>query len=382
MTHKILIVDDDVETLRLVGILLEGQGYEIVAAQSGKQGMARVEEANPDLVILDISMPDMDGFEVCRQLRANPDMADLPIMMFTYKAGGEDRVEAFQAGADDFVTKPVQPAELISRVKALLVRSARRQVEEQPPMRAKILGFIGAKGGVGTTTLAVNVAVALAGGPAEDRRVILAELQPGAAVGGFYLGSRDSHKGLVRLLDQSAEHVGSKAVESQLEEHGSGVHLLRGQIEPPGIALPISPSRAEAVVRQLGATADYLLLDLGTGLSETNRHVLPECYHVVVTIEPQHVTLKLAQALLKEMMSSLGIGSHAISLVMVKKTTAAGIARADVEGFLKHEVAGLIISADELAFEATQNGVPIVTSHPNSLVAQQFQSVAEYLANV
>jgi CheY-like chemotaxis protein len=85
MAQKILVVDDDLDSVKLVGMMLQRRGYDIIAAQSGSQALAKAQAENPDLVILDIMMPDVDGYEVCRRLRANPATADLPIIMFTAK---------------------------------------------------------------------------------------------------------------------------------------------------------------------------------------------------------------------------------------------------------------------------------------------------------
>src|SRR4030042_4271034 len=109
MPEKILVVDDDVDTLRLVGLMLERQGYEIVAANSGQQALALVLTERPDLILLDLMMPDIDGVEVCRRLRASPETKDILIIMFTAKSQTDDKVEGFDAGADDYLTKPTQP---------------------------------------------------------------------------------------------------------------------------------------------------------------------------------------------------------------------------------------------------------------------------------
>jgi DNA-binding response OmpR family regulator len=158
MATRVLVVDDDLDAVRLVGLMLERRGYGIIAAQSGAQALMKAQTENPDLIILDVMMPDMDGYEVCRRLRANPSTADIPIMMFTAKTQKNDKVAGFQAGADDYLTKPIHPEELVSRLEAVMLRASRRQ-EEAAPAGAKVFGFLGSKGGVGTTTLAVNVAV-------------------------------------------------------------------------------------------------------------------------------------------------------------------------------------------------------------------------------
>ena len=101
MAEKILIIDDDLDTLRLVGLMLQRQGYQIVAASNGTLGLGAASE-KPDLILLDIMMPDMDGYEVARQLRDNPDTKHTPILMFTAKTQLDDKVAGFEVGADDY----------------------------------------------------------------------------------------------------------------------------------------------------------------------------------------------------------------------------------------------------------------------------------------
>ncbi|RLC75237.1 MAG: hypothetical protein DRJ03_30120 [Chloroflexi bacterium] len=380
-SKKILVVDDELESVKLVGLMLQRQGYEIAAAQTGAQALEKALSENPDLVILDIMMPDMDGYEVCRRLRASPDTADLPIIMFTAKTQVDEKVAGFQAGADDYLTKPIHPDELASHVEAVLLRSARRQTEEPPPVSARIFGFLGSKGGVGTTTLAVNTAVALAQGPAQGKKVLLAELRPGLATAAMQLGLR-RHGALAHLLDQPVEQLDARTVEAQLDEHSSGVLVLSGQVEPPGVATLILPSHAETIVRHLGAMVDYVLLDLGVGLDESNRRVLLGCYQAVVPVEPQRVALALAQALLGELTGSLKLARHRVKAVLINKAPAATtFTKETVEGVLQHDLAGVITPAPDLAFQAAERGVPMVMVQPTSLVAQQFRTFAEYLVD-
>src|SRR5690349_3477131 len=109
MAEKILIVDDDLETLRLVGMMLEKQGYSILAASSGSEAINKAQSERPDIILLDVMMPDMDGYEVTRALRAGAKTADIPILMFTAKSQVDDKIAGYNAGVDDYLTKPVHP---------------------------------------------------------------------------------------------------------------------------------------------------------------------------------------------------------------------------------------------------------------------------------
>src|SRR3972149_3773418 len=123
--------------------MLQRRGYQIIAAQGGAQALSKAEAEQPDLVILDVMMPDMDGYEVTRRMRANAKTAHIPIIMFTAKTLVGDKVAGFQAGADDYLTKPIHPAELASRVEAVLLRSARARTEGSAATHGRVIGFMG-----------------------------------------------------------------------------------------------------------------------------------------------------------------------------------------------------------------------------------------------
>jgi len=120
VSQKILVVDDEPHILELVKYNLAQEGYEVLTAHDGAQAVARVRDAQPDLIILDIMLPYVDGLEVCRQIRRD---SAVPIIMLTAKGGELERVVGLEIGADDYVTKPFSPRELVARVRAILRRT-------------------------------------------------------------------------------------------------------------------------------------------------------------------------------------------------------------------------------------------------------------------
>jgi two-component system alkaline phosphatase synthesis response regulator PhoP len=129
MAKKILIVEDEKEILDLVKLYLEKEGYRTRTAVSGLDGLKQVKTEQPDLVILDLMLPELDGLEVCKRLRADSQTAMIPIIMLTAKAGEADTIIGLELGADDYVTKPFSPKALVARVKALFRRLERKQDE-------------------------------------------------------------------------------------------------------------------------------------------------------------------------------------------------------------------------------------------------------------
>ena len=124
---KILLVDDEPDILEIVGYNLSSEGYKIITAKNGVEGVKKAKKEKPQLIILDVMMPEMDGIEACERIRKIPELNDVVITFLTARGEDYSQVAGFDAGADDYITKPIKPKVLVSKVKALL----RRYKEEE-----------------------------------------------------------------------------------------------------------------------------------------------------------------------------------------------------------------------------------------------------------
>mgnify|MGYP006414143001 FL=1 len=128
---RILIVDDTLQNIQVLGTILREQGYQLNVAQNGKQALESVQKVHPDLILLDVMMPEMDGFETCQHLKADPETADIPVIFLTAKIETDDIVKGFELGAVDYVTKPFTATELLRRARTHLELSQLRRNLEQ-----------------------------------------------------------------------------------------------------------------------------------------------------------------------------------------------------------------------------------------------------------
>ena len=124
MAKKILAVDDEKHIVRLVQINLQKEGYEVLTASNGREALDKMAEETPDLVVMDVMMPEMDGFEALQNMKANSATANIPVIMLTAKAQDADVFRGWQSGADLYLTKPFNPGELITFVKRILGQAA------------------------------------------------------------------------------------------------------------------------------------------------------------------------------------------------------------------------------------------------------------------
>jgi len=127
---KILLVDDEPDILEIVGYNLSSEGYQVITAENGHEAVKKAKKERPQLIILDVMMPEMDGIEACEQIRKNPDLSETIITFLTARGEDYSQVAGFDAGADDYITKPIKPKVLVSKVKALLRRLKEEDASE------------------------------------------------------------------------------------------------------------------------------------------------------------------------------------------------------------------------------------------------------------
>jgi two-component system alkaline phosphatase synthesis response regulator PhoP len=129
---KILLVDDETDVLEFLSYNLKKEGYHVLKAKNGREALTLARNENPHLVILDVMMPEMDGIETCREIRLLPGFSDTIVVFLTARGEDYSQIAGFEAGADDYITKPINPKVLTSRVKALLRRYRNRKSQDQP----------------------------------------------------------------------------------------------------------------------------------------------------------------------------------------------------------------------------------------------------------
>ena len=374
MPEKILVVDDDMDTLRLVGLMLERQGYQVIAASNGKQALLMAESEQPDLVLLDVMMPDLDGYEVTRQLRENPKTNLIPIIMFTAKSQTDDKLLGFEVGADDYVTKPTQPRELFAHIKAVLGRTAKAREVAPPKERGYMIGVLAAKGGLGVTTLALNLGIALR--ERSRQEVIVAEFRPGQGGISLELGYLKP-EGLNRLLQRKTSEITARLIEGELVSHPSGVRFLLSSSRPKDAQYVQSIAHFEAIASQLPYLGRYIILDLGPSLSPITEKVANYCDELILVIEPTPQNILQTKSLIQDLVE-VGIGEGRLRVVLINRVRSGmQLSWSQVQEQLGHRIDLVITPAPELAYQASTHNVPLILQQPDSLTADQFNRLAE-----
>jgi len=379
MGAKILVVDDEPSLLRLTGYSLEIEGYEVITAQTGAEALKKVHTERPDLIVLDVMLPDMNGLEVCRQLRSSPEMVDLPIIMLSARTQVTDRVKGLKSGADEYVTKPFDSDELVARIETLLERARRLR---QVPMakRGKVIGFVGAKGGVGTTTVALNVALALA---SSKLRTVAVEMTPYFGTFSPQLGMAPD-KTLADLLELEPTHITEQELSRRLIQHPTGLHVLFGS-QQISETREMSPERAEAIVKGLAGMTDYTILDLRCHPSAASRAALRCCDAVVLVLEPDPACIASGKAAL-DLFKAWGISEEVIGAVIVNRAgvivpTLFGEILPEIRSRLGCRIMGVVPPALDLCLKALKVDSHLATAQPDLSFVATMTELAHRLAS-
>jgi len=387
---RILLVDDDPDLIKVIGLVMERAGYRLQLAANGVEALSMIEASPPDLVLLDVVMPFMTGIDVCRRLRGRAETRNMPIIMLSNLDGVDDKLEGFEAGADDYIAKPIDPRELLARINALLARTRMGRGR-----KAHTVAVIGAKGGVGVTSVAVNLGVALA------------QREWAAALAEFHLSRGDLRyhvnvpetRTLAPLLEKEPEMLEPADVEEQLVKHSSGLKLLFGSMRTG--EKPLSPDHVEQIVTSLQRNNDFLLLDLPAVEGPHVRRALELADYTLLVTEPHTLSVVCGRNLL-ELLDRWGVGEPLGVVIVSRNPSGILLTRMEVENEIglggskprdttywqaqregkvetRQGVVAAIPPAPEAFQEAVAAGVPIVLLDPSARAARALAGLTEFL---
>ena len=379
MPAKILLADDDPMLQKLIANTLKLEHHEVIVAVNGQEALDLIRSEKPDLVILDIMMPVINGFDLCTELRRHPETETLPVIMLSGLGQVQEKIMGLRSGADEYLTKPIDPRELLTRVEMLLERH-RILRQSAVGKTGRVLSVLGAKGGVGVTTLAVNLAARLA---QENKNVILLEFRPdfGTVAVHFNLKPAASLAAL-RTLEPTA--ITEQMVNRLLVKTETGVRVLCGP-QSAGEFGPFASGLGGALLGRLVTMCDYAIVDLPPLLDEAAELILKSSEQVFLVIEPE-LTSVVAAAHRLEQLAALS-NTLTTRIIAVNRQGVMLLSLREIENRLGVILVDVLPSAADAMSVAVQFGVPLVLSqakhvyseHIAELVKQVEQSRASAL---
>lgn len=291
---RILVIEDDDDARMMYSIMLRSWGYEIIEATTGGEGIRVAKKQKPDLILLDVMMPDMDGYRVCDQLRIDPEFQVVPILFLSALDAMDDRIKGYAIGGDDFITKgQVDYKELGARIQAAINRTKRIQPvasSVEKPGNGGSISLLSMRGGVGVSTIAVNLARQAA--TQNDSPIMLIDMA--FPVGSISLWSGiTGSRHIVELLSRPVTEMTLQNIRNFSLENVYGFSFIPG---PPTIT-DMSGIRIEAVERMLHLLQQqgyFVILDLGRATLPLLWQVPSQCDWTAVVTSDERTSCSLA----------------------------------------------------------------------------------------
>jgi pilus assembly protein CpaE len=372
---RALAIDDDMIVLKMTAAALGRLGYEVSTAPDGLKGLEAVRAEHPDIVITDVMMPGIDGYEFTRRLRRDPAFAQLPVLILTAQTELEEKLKAFEAGADDYLSKPFEPAELAARLTVLLRRAERSQANQAPEVliseKARFIAVHSLRGGVGATSLAVNIGFSLMqlwGAP-----TLLLDLVPAAGQIALML-NMPLKRTWADLTEYNAADIDSDLLKTIVSKHTNGLEF---------VAAPTYPEEAQAInsdslhqaVSLLETHYEYIVADLSHDFTEAALAGLDPADYVLLMMAPDLPSVRAAAAAIHTY-NKLGYAQEKIILILNSNFEQGGLARKNIEAAL-HRPVNVMLPYDSASFINGMNlGRPFVQANPDRAVSIAVEDLA------
>jgi pilus assembly protein CpaE len=355
----ILVVDDSPLATKVMSNLFAREGYSVIAAGSGEEALEQLERVTPDLVVTDIMMPGIDGYELCHQIRARPQLRGIPVLAITTITELEAKLRGFEVGVDDFVPKNTPGQELLARVEALLARRERWDSTPPPPalpprQSGHVVVFYGLKGGSGRTTLAANTALLLARESGETVGLLDLALEQAAADLLLDVMPRVD-LGTLASDEVDPEAVTPAEVRHLVALHPAGVALLAAPRYPED-AERVSPELSFAALEAMAGAFAYVVVDTPCAFNE---HVLRalEVADLVVLVASSDLAGAKATSSALRIFQELKVPDDRLLVVLNAPQGDAGIDRQGLERAIRLPV-HVAVPYDPAFMQALNAGQP------------------------
>ncbi len=375
MSVKVLLVEDDEMMRKMTAMVLKKQGFEILPAENGPVALELLSLNQPDIILLDVMMPGMDGFTVCSKIRTMPNFCHTPIIMLTALDNLENKVKGFDAGADDYIAKPFETAELVARMNVLLRRFDTAPAEVGAHEPAQTIAVFSLRGGSGVTTIAVNLAAGLS--QLWSSRVALVDMVATAGQTAMFL-NQSLRNSWADLFVEDADEIEEDMVLSAMLPHESRVRTLASPSHP-GQSELLTPQITSRVLDLLQTSFPYVVLDMPHDLGERTLVALDHSNIILIIAQPEIASLRAARLAL-ETFETLQYQDKKIYVVLNWTFPHHGLALKDIERLLKAKIDLVLPHAADEFILALNYGKPPVLEDPESPLGVIFEDIAMALS--
>ena len=372
---RVLLIDDEPLYQKLILPVIKKAGYELEYAKSGAEGLSAMSASNPDIVIVDLRLPDIDGFEILRRLRYDPKFSHIPVIIITGKDDLDQKLKAFDLGADDFLSKPFQPEELVARLGTLARRGkAIKIVQEMETDRRSVSTFVAVhslRGGVGCSSIAVNLALAFQTIWEKPTLLIDAVLASGQVAMMLDTSPRAT---LEEYLDTSPDKIDEAMIDDLTTSHRSGINFISAPRYPIAVD-SLTEEFWNVLLNKFQQRHDFIVVDTAHDFSDITIPMLNMASKILLMMAPEMASLRAAVGALN-IYDRLGFSEDKIKVVLNNNSNASGIRQAQLEKALGRQIDVVIPYEPNEVMRAINFGEPFMMRSPEIAVSTALEDLA------
>ncbi len=374
---RILLIDDEPLYQKMISRALEKEQYELKYAQTGQEGLAAIPAYKPDMIILDLQLPDFTGFDILQRIRRDPNFSHVPVIFVTAQNLLEDKLKAFDLGADDYLVKPFQPEELVARLGILARRGKAIQIAQQKQeMVSSIIAVHSLRGGIGCTSLAINLAVAfynIWSKPTLIADAVLAAGQVAMMLDGSPKANWED------CVDVPLGSLDDGFIETLVSQHKSGLNYIAS----PKYPIAVDSFKVEfwkEIFDRLKERYEFIVLDVPHDFSDETITLLNLAKDIMLVISPDMASLRAADSAIN-IYDRLGYPPDKVKLILNYSSNHVGIKQAQLEKVLGRTFDYVLPFEPNEVFKAINFGEPFMLRIPELPIGVQLENMAYKLTD-
>lgn len=376
---RVLLIDDEQFYFKLLQKPLKEAEYNLEYAKSGGEGLAKIPSFEPEMLIVDLRLPELDGFEILRRLRRDPKFSYIPVIVITSQDELSEKLKAFELGADDYLVKPFQPQELVARM-GILARRGRaiQMVQKETPSTSEttMITVHSLRGGLGCSSIVVNLGLALY--KLWGKQTLLLDSVLTAGQVALLLDAKPTAT-WENLVGLQPENIDEAVVAEIMCSHKSGVRYIASPRYPIA-ADTFTTEELRLLMERIKHHNDFVIADTAHDFSDMTIHMLSMSSTILLVMAPEMASLRTTVSAL-EIYDRLGISLDKVKIALNNNSSNLAIKQAQLEKVLKRPIDFVLPYEAGEVNRALNLGQPFILSNPDLPICLVLEKMAYALSN-
>lgn len=377
---RVLLIDDEPFYYKLLNRPMKDAGHEFDYSKTGKEGLAKISATKPEIIIVDLRLPDISGHDILERLRRDSEFSNIPVIVITARNELGDKLKAFELGADDYLIKPFQPEELVARLRILARRGRAMkivsQMEKSDEKLTTVIAVHSLRGGVGSTSISVNLALALNQIWAKQTLLVDAVFSAGQVAMMLNVKPKFTWED---FSDIELKNIDEELINSVAGKHPAGLSFIAAPRSPIAVDT-FSDEFWKVVLSKLAKQFEFIVIDTAHDFTDITIQMLNFASDLVLVVAPEMSSLRAAMSAM-EIYDKLGFPPEKIKLLLNSNSSIVGIRQAQIEKVLGHPVDFVIPYEPDEVIRALNFGEPFYLKNPALQISVKLENMAYILSN-